>query len=68
MLSESHPIGRYKAAVFRSLGYESSAWQIMRRDIEQFLHRDAEEIEITEYGKSTQLVAQFTGQTVERPK
>jgi len=51
LLSDSHLIGRYKAAVFRTLGYESSAWQTMQRDIEQFLNRDAEEIEITEYGK-----------------
>lgn len=33
LLSDSYPIGRYKAAVFRTPGYESSAWQTMQRDI-----------------------------------
>ena len=70
LLSDSHPIGRYKAAVFHSLGYAASAWQTMQRDIEQVLQQDAKEIEITEYGKKYEIRGSIhgpNGQTAERP-
>jgi hypothetical protein len=33
LLSDSHPIGRFKAAFFRSMGYSSAEWQLLERDL-----------------------------------
>lgn len=33
LLSASHPIGRYKAAVFFGLGYRADNWQRLRDDL-----------------------------------
>lgn len=33
LLSASHPIGRFKAAVFFALGYAPESWQRLRDDL-----------------------------------
>ncbi len=33
LLSETHPVGRFKAAVFITLGYSANRWEILRDDI-----------------------------------
>ena len=33
LLSSMHPIGRFKAAVFASLGYEQAQWETLRNDL-----------------------------------
>jgi hypothetical protein len=33
LLSSSHPIGRFKGAFFRSLGYSEGEWQRLERDL-----------------------------------
>jgi hypothetical protein len=33
LLSETHPVGRFKARVFRSLGYTIEAWTRLRDDL-----------------------------------
>ena len=33
LLSETHPVGRFKAAVFMALGYRSARWEILRADL-----------------------------------
>ena len=33
LLSETHPIGRFKAALFLSLGYSSAQWETLRDDL-----------------------------------
>jgi len=50
LLSESHPIGRYKSAVFRSLGYEARIWQVLAEDLRKLLILDAEEAGSSEFG------------------
>jgi hypothetical protein len=50
LLSPAHPIGRYKAAFFRALGYEQERWEMLENDIRSLLNGDAEKIEFTEYG------------------
>lgn len=50
-MSDSHPIGRYKAALFRSLGYDIPQWNILFQDIRQLLIEDAVEVETNEYGR-----------------
>jgi hypothetical protein len=33
LLSREHPIGRFKATFFETLGYTRSAWRVLERDI-----------------------------------
>jgi hypothetical protein len=47
LLSDSHPIGRYKAAVFRSLGYESRDSEVLAQEL---LILDASEVGTSEFG------------------
>jgi hypothetical protein len=52
LLSPLHPLGRFKAAFFISLGYSPERWQELDRDIrEQHLILDAEPGETTKYGQ-----------------
>lgn len=51
LLSETHPIGRYKAAFFRHCGYGSDEWEILANDIRELLSEDATELESNEYGR-----------------
>ena len=49
LLSESHPVGRFKAAFFSSLGYSRHAWQVLARDLE--LHAAENEAVPTEHNR-----------------
>ncbi|PIV85321.1 MAG: adhesin [Nitrospirae bacterium CG17_big_fil_post_rev_8_21_14_2_50_50_9] len=52
VLSASHPIGRFKAAYFRGLGYTHEKWKQFEDDIrEQHLTLEAEPTEKTKYGQ-----------------
>ena len=52
LLSSHHPLGRFKAAFFASLGYSQERWKELDRDIrEQHLILDAEMGEATKYGQ-----------------
>lgn len=33
LLSASHPVGRFKAAVFFALGYRADTWQVLQQDL-----------------------------------
>ena len=33
LLSEIHPVGRFKAVFFMSLGYEAARWQVLSDDL-----------------------------------
>jgi hypothetical protein len=33
LLSEAHPVGRFKAAFFVTLGYSSDHWELLRDDL-----------------------------------
>lgn len=61
LLSSSHPIGRYKAVFFRSLGYEKDSWTVLESDIRSLLAGDADEIEITKYGSKYGILGSITG-------
>lgn len=52
LLSPSHPVGRFKATFFRSLGYTNSDWQIFAEDLRQ-IARSGESIpgQENEYGQ-----------------
>ena len=51
LLSAAHPIGRYKSAFFRSLGYTQEHWQLLERDLRAVLSSEAEPSTPSEYGQ-----------------
>ena len=52
VLSEEHPVGRYKAAVFKKLGYARENWKDLEEDIrKQILPGQFEPGETTPFGK-----------------
>jgi len=59
VLSSSHPVGKFKAAFFQSLGYNAENWQRMETDIRSILENDAKEGERTEYGQKFEVRCQI---------
>jgi len=62
VLSEEHPIGRYKAAVFKKLGYTRENWKNLDEDIrQQILTGQFEQVETTPFGKKYVITGILTG-------
>lgn len=52
LLSRTHPVGRFKAIFFRSLGYSVSRWQLLEADLRKHLLANDPEAEwVTPYGR-----------------
>lgn len=51
LLSSTHPIGRFKSAFFRSLGYSAEAPKVLERDLVALLKSDFHPAEATEFGQ-----------------
>ena len=52
LLSRSHPVGRFKAALFLALGYSPEDWPRLEADLRsQHLSKDATPGEHTSYGQ-----------------
>jgi uncharacterized protein DUF6883 len=51
LLSSAHPIGRYKSAFFRSLGYAQDQWHVLERDLRAVLSNEAQPAGVMEYGQ-----------------
>ena len=69
VLSKSHPVGKFKAEFFQSLGYTSNDWPQLEADIRSIIDaNDATAGEKTEYGQKFEVRGIITGsnlQTVE---
>ena len=63
LLSPSHPIGRYKAAFFRSLGYGPDSWEKLRKDLLGLLSNEAELAGESDFGKKYAVRGAITGPT-----
>jgi hypothetical protein len=61
LLSPTHPIGRYKPTFFRTLGYDQSNWQVLGGDLRSLLSLDAEQLDVTKYGRKYAVTASITG-------
>jgi hypothetical protein len=61
LLSPIHPIGRYKALFFRTLGYDQTSWQQLETDLLSFASLPAEPLESTEYGPKYAIIGPLTG-------
>jgi hypothetical protein len=51
LLSPSHPVGKFKAAYFRTLGYTCGDWEQLEADIRIILGHDVQLREHTRYGQ-----------------
>jgi hypothetical protein len=62
LLSDTHPVGRFKASVFRSLGYTVESWRRLRDDL---LHHGqtgtVQRIEMSAYGMKVVIGATLKG-------
>ena len=61
LLSQSHPVGRFKAAYFQSLGYSSSEWEVLERDIRSLLEYEVVKTKDTEYGRKFEVRGELSG-------
>lgn len=62
ILSTSHPIGRFKAALFQRMGYNKNNWKQLVSDIKQYhLHLEAELVEKTKYGQKYKITGLIQG-------
>ena len=61
LISPTHSIGRYKAAFFRSLGYDQDGYEALAADLRTLLEDDAETMNITEYGIKYSISGSITG-------
>ena len=52
VLSSSHPVGRFKAAIFRKFGYSIENWEIFERNLrELILSKEVTKIEESQFGQ-----------------
>jgi hypothetical protein len=62
VLSPSHPVGRFKAAFFSSLGYTQENWNRLEADIpQQHLTKDAVLRQETSYGRKYEICGKIKG-------
>lgn len=62
LLSDSHPVGRFKAAFFLGLGYSSEAWRQLESDLRsQHLAQDAMPEERGPHGQKYLIRAPLVG-------
>ena len=64
LLSPLHPVGRFKAVFFRSLGYTQENWRRLEADIRrQPLTKDAVLQKETPYGRKYEIRGEISGPT-----
>jgi hypothetical protein len=62
LLSQTHPVGRFKAAFFLALGYSADGWNQLAADLRsQHLSRDAAPEMLTLYGQKYVIRATLVG-------
>lgn len=62
LLSPTHSVGRFKAALFTQLGYAQERWQELERDLRaQHLTSEAEEISGTRHGRKYRIQEPLVG-------
>lgn len=66
LLSESHPVGRFKATFFRSIGYSVDNWEALERDIRSLLSNEVGKSQGTEYGEKFEVRGDICGPSGQR--
>jgi hypothetical protein len=62
LLSQSHPVGRFKSVVFTAIGYTQENWQILRDDL-LALARSGVAVpgQVSTYGQKYEVSGKLTG-------
>lgn len=62
ILSPTHPVGRFKAAVFQRLGYSVDNWETFEQSLRKLiLTQSAVQVEESQYGKKFLVEGPFAG-------
>ncbi len=62
LLSDSHPVGRFKAAFFVGLGYSAAEWELLAADLRgHAMDNDAVASELSEYGQKYEIRGRIEG-------
>jgi hypothetical protein len=68
LLSESHPVGKFKAGFFITVGYSAAAWDILAADIRRHAEEnESSATEATQYGQKYEVRGSLstpTGRTI----
>jgi len=64
LLSDSHPVGRFKAAFFTALGYSATGWGVLAEDLRGHLTRhEAVPTELNAFGQKHEVRGSIEGPT-----
>lgn len=62
LLSQSHPVGRFKASFFARLGYTQDGWGVLSADLRQHAAAGvAQPVEATRFGQKYQVTGPMRG-------
>lgn len=61
LLSDVHPIGRFKAAFFQELGYSAIDWEVFENDIRSLLDNEVVNIIETQFGTKYEVRGELGG-------
>ena len=62
LLSDSHPVGRFKAAFFKALGYSAAGWESLAADLRRHAtDNEAVATEANEYGQKYEVRGMLEG-------
>jgi hypothetical protein len=62
VLSPTHPVGQFKATVFREMGYSDENWETFEGNLRNLiLYYDAKEVEKTQFGRKFIVEGAFVG-------
>lgn len=62
LLSETHVVGRFKSAFFKTLGYSTTAWEVLAADIQRHAaQNEALATEANEYGQKYEVRGSLGG-------
>lgn len=62
LLSTTHPVGRFKCAVFAALGYDQNEWEILANDLRQ--HAKSDDVKLSPsglYGQKYEVSGKLVG-------
>jgi hypothetical protein len=62
LLSDAHPVGRFKAAFFSGLGYSAAGWDVLAADLmAHAVENEASATENNEYGQKYEIRGRMAG-------
>lgn len=62
LLSDAHPVGRFKAAFFAELGYSAAEWEVLAADLKgHAAENQASATEPNEYGQKYEIRGTMAG-------